>query len=54
MSNINFKEFDLRNQIPSLEGKWYYEYYKDRLRIYKHTVVFNEYFHFKVKYFFRC
>ena len=47
---MEFKNVDIRTQVNSVKGKWYYEDYKDRLKINKHSVIFDEDFAFKLHY----
>ena len=45
-----FKEVDLRDQITGVKGQSYYENYKDKLKINKHSVVFDKDFRFELHY----
>ena len=50
MEKKEFETLNLKDQKSCCEGYWWYEDYKDNLKINKHNVVFDKDFNFKLRY----
>ena len=50
MEKSQFEKLNLKEQKARCEGYWWYEDFKDCLKINKHNVVFDKDFNFKLRY----